>query len=66
MHERNIIITITSAVEPERGLQSNLFASRGSLDVCLLRSIKAVDIGLMVLGVMKLHDLSRDVGFQCL
>jgi hypothetical protein len=61
-----MIITITSAIEPERGLQSNLFASRGRFDVCLLCSIEAVDIGLMVLGMMKLHDLSRDVGFQCL
>ncbi len=56
----------TSAIELECSLQSDPLASRGCLDVCLLCSIETVYIALMVLGVMKLHDLSRDVRFQCL
>lgn len=27
-------------------------------------SVEAVDVGLMVLGVVELHDLSGDVGFE--
>jgi hypothetical protein len=61
-----VVLRITSAVELECSLQSDSLASRGRLDVCLLCSIETVYIALMVLGVMKLHDLSRDVRFQCL
>lgn len=61
-----VVLIITSAIELECSLQSDPLASRGRLDVCLLCSIETVYIALMVLGMMKLHDLSRDVRFQCL
>ena len=61
-----VVLSFTSAIELECSLQSDSVASRGRLDVCLLCSIETVYIALMVLGVMELHDLSRDVRFQCL
>jgi hypothetical protein len=61
-----VVVKLTSAVEPEGSLQSDPLANRGRLDICLLCSIETVHIPLVVLGVMKLHDLSRDVRFQCL
>jgi hypothetical protein len=61
-----VVVRITSAIELECSLQSDPLANRGRLDICLLRSIETVYIALMVLSVMKLHDLSRDVRFQCL
>lgn len=61
-----VVVRITSAIELECSLQSDPLASRGRLDICLLCSIETVYIALMVLGVMKLHDLSRDERFQCL
>lgn len=60
------LVRITSAIELESSLQSDPLASRRRLDICLLCGIKAVYIALVVLGVMKFHDLSGDVRLQCL
>lgn len=59
-----VVVRITSAIELECSLQGDPLASGGRLDVCLLCSIETIYIALMVLSVMKLHDLSRDVRFQ--
>jgi len=57
---------ITSAVELEGSLQSNTLLGRGSDCIGLLRCIQSVDIGLMMLSVVKNHNLLRDVWFKSL
>lgn len=54
----------TSAIEFESSLESDRFLYRGSLCVRLLRRVKTVDIGLMVLLVMQSHDFFANVGLQ--
>lgn len=61
------VVDVTTAVEVEqRGLRSgSLGVALGlSLGEGLDGSVEAVDIGLMVLGVVKLHDLAGDVGLE--
>jgi len=55
------VIDVTTAVELEGSLESDaLFGSR-SLCVSSFGSVERVDIGLVVLGVVKSHNLLRDV-----
>lgn len=50
---------LTTTVELEGRLQRNALLGRRSLCVRLLSSVQSVDIGLVVLLVVKLHDLPR-------
>lgn len=54
-------ILLTSAIELERGLESDLVAGRRRLDVCLFGCVEAVHVGLVVLRVMKIHDFGSNV-----
>lgn len=51
---------LTTTVELEGRLQRNALLGRRSLCVRLFSSVQSVDIGLVVLLVVKLHDLPRD------
>jgi hypothetical protein len=61
--------TLTTSVELDGRLRCN-----GALDVVLgegvveglLGVVEVSDVGVVVLGVVQLHDLSRDVGLQSL
>jgi len=55
---------LTSAVELERWLKSDPLVRGGGLGVRLLGGIETVHIGLMVLGIVKLHDFGRYVRLQ--
>ena len=57
---------ITSAIELYCGLQRNLLFSCGSLAVFFLSVVKAVDIRLVMLGVMQRHYLPRDMRLKSL
>jgi hypothetical protein len=61
---RDLDHILTSAVELERGLESDPLARRRRLDVCLLCCVEASHVGLMVLRMMEHHDFGRDVGLQ--
>jgi len=58
------VVDVASAVELERGLESDPLARRRRLDVCLLCCIEAIYVGLMMLRMMERHDFGRDVGLQ--
>ncbi len=49
-----------SAVEFEGRLELDLFFRGGGLRVCLLGSVEAVHVRLVVLAVVQLHNLARD------
>jgi hypothetical protein len=51
---------LTSAVELERSLEGNALLGGRGLGVSLLGRVQSVDIGLVVLLVVKLHDLAGD------
>lgn len=61
------VVDVATAVEVDQG---SLSSSLGivALGVGILdgleSSVEAVDVGLVVLGVVKLHDLCRDVGLK--
>ena len=56
--------TPTSTVKFQSGLQSNPFFCGGSIFVSLSRCVESVDVGLVMLRVVKRHDLLRDVGLE--
>lgn len=58
------ILEHTSSVEFEGSQESDFLL--GGLSACEagLSSVQAVDIGLMMLSVVKSHDLSADVGLE--
>lgn len=55
---------LTTTVELESTLESNSLLGSASLGVSLLGGVQSVNIGLMVLLVVKLHDLAGDVGLE--
>ena len=57
---------MTAAIELESRLELDAVFGRVGLGIGLLGGVKAVDVGLMVLLVVKLHDLTRNVGLECL
>ena len=54
----------TSAVELERRLKEDLLLRRGGFRKTFLGCVQAVHVGLVVLGVVQLHDLARDMRFK--
>ena len=56
----------TSSVEFQCSLEVNPLLQVMRRCVLLFRRIEPVDIGLMVLRVVELHNFLRDVGFECL
>jgi len=62
------VIQVASAVKvDERSLSRNLGKVTGSLGALnrLQSSIQAINVCLVVLGMMELHDFAVDVGFEC-
>jgi hypothetical protein len=55
---------LTTSVELQGRLKSDLLRSRIRFGVRLLCCVESVDIGLMVFLVMQLHDFFGDVGFE--
>jgi len=58
------VVNVTTTIEFQSSLQGNSLLGGGSFLVSLGRGVKGVDVGLMVLRVVKLHDLLRDVGLE--
>lgn len=56
----------TSAVKLERRLQRNLLPRGRRLGVRLLGRVQTVDVGLVMSRMVQLHDLLRNMGFECL
>ena len=54
----------TTTVEFEGSLKGDSFLGRLGLCVALLCGVEAVDVGLVVLAVVKLHDLLGDEGLE--
>ena len=62
------VIDVPAAVESNGGLESDGggdVSLRQRLRSLLLGDVEIVDVGGVVLGVMQLHDLSRNRGLQC-
>ena len=60
---------MTTAVKLQSGLQSDLsldISTLAKLGQRLFSRIEAVDVGLVMLGVVECHDLLRDGGFESL
>ena len=57
-------ILLTTTVELESTLESDPLLGGAGLGVSLFGSVQSVDIGLVVLLVVKLHDLAGDVGLE--
>ena len=55
---------LTSAVELEGSLEGDALLGGGRLGVGLLGGVEGVHVGLMVLLVVKLHDLTADEGLK--
>ena len=55
---------LTTTIEFQSGLQGDSFFGGGNFLVCLGRSVKGVDVSLVVLRVVEPHDLLRDVGLE--
>ena len=59
---------MTAAIELERALETDdgvdIILGHG-LGQLLLRHVEVVDVGLMMLAVVELHDLGTDDGLQC-
>jgi hypothetical protein len=60
------VVDVTTAVELERLLETNALLSGGGFCVGSLGSVQRVHVGLMMLLVVKLHDLARDERLKCL
>jgi hypothetical protein len=58
------MIDVTSSVEFQRGLQSNQVLGTSSLMQGILCRVQTIHVGLVVFGMVKLHDLLRDVWFE--
>lgn len=56
----------TAAIELQRALQLDLLLHIRGLGVGFLSSVEPVDVRLVVLGMVQVHDLLRDVGFESL
>lgn len=56
----------TAAIELQRALQLDLLLHVRGLGVGLLGGVEPVDVRLVVLGMVQVHDLLRDVGFESL
>lgn len=54
----------TSSVKLERSLEGNPLLGSRRLRVGSLSSVQSIDIGCMMLGVVKGHDLLIDEGFK--
>ena len=54
---RNVDFLRTTAVELQGRLEGDAFLGGGSFGVRLLGSVEGIDVSLMVLLVMKFHDL---------
>ena len=57
-------VALTSAVELEGSLEGDALLGGGRLGVGLLGGVEGVHVGLVVLLVVKLHDLLGDVGLE--
>ena len=57
-------VILTTAVEFEGSLESDALLWSGSFGIRSLCGVKCVYIGLMMFGVMKNHDLFRDMRFK--
>lgn len=55
---------LTTTIEFQSSLQGNSLFSGGSFLVSLGRGVKGVDVGLVVLRVVKCHDPLRDVRLE--
>jgi len=55
------VVDVTTAVELESSLKGDALFWSGSFGVCSLRGVKCGDIGLMMLLVVKSHDLFLNV-----
>jgi hypothetical protein len=53
-------VGLTTAIKLESRLEGDALLRGGCLGVCRLSSIESIDIGLMMLLVVKLHDLTAD------
>jgi hypothetical protein len=53
-------VVLTTTVELEGSLQCNALLGRGCLGICGLSSVESIDVSLMMLLVVKLHDLAAD------
>ena len=51
---------LTSTVELQSRLESDPLLGSASLGISLLSSVQSIDVGLVVLLVVKLHDLTTD------
>jgi len=58
------VVDVTTAIELQGSLESDPLFGSGGLGVGLLSGIQSVNIRLMVLRVVKLHDLTADVGLE--
>ena len=58
------MVDVTSTVELQRRLQRDDLLGSFSLGEGHLRSVQTVHVGLVVLGVVKLHNLLRDVWLE--
>jgi hypothetical protein len=54
----------TTTVELESSLKGDTFFGCRSLGVCSFGGVQSIDVSLMVLLVVKRHDLLRDVRFE--
>lgn len=59
------VVDVASAVEVECRQNGDAALERVGV-VCFDSLVQVCDVGLVVLAVVKLHDLGRDVRFQCL
>lgn len=59
------VVDVASAVEVECCQNGDAALKRVGV-VCFDSLVQVCDVGLVVLAVVKLHDLGRDVRFQCL
>lgn len=60
------VVDVPTAVKLERRLQPDLVLGRGRLGVRLLCRVQAVHVRLVVLLVVKFHDLARDMRLKSL
>lgn len=58
------MVDVTSTVELQRGLQRDDLLGSFGMGEGRLRSVQTVHVGLVVFGVVKLHDLLRDVWLE--
>jgi len=58
------MVNVTTAVELESSLESDALLGSCGFGVCGFGCVQGVDVSLMVLLVVKLHDLARDEGLE--